>query len=281
MRRKTRRALFIIAVVIFLFLAYVAVFYAQGYKYSFGEGKFVRTGAIYVKVNADAKIYFNDELAGTTSFLGNSFSRGGLLPAQYAVRVTREGYTSWGKKVSVQEGFLAEFPKVMILPDGEEERGKLLNEIETLLYPVVPSPSPSSKPSSSPKPKATPRPSPKSTVTPSPTPIAEPFYIKSNRLFRNDIKPDVIADNVVGFALSGDKNKLAWWNTSNELWVIWLNDTSYQPYHKNGDMEKITRLASRIKNIGWFRGEDHIVIDSVGYKVVEIDTRGEVNIIKI
>ncbi len=61
MRRKTRRALFIIAVVIFLFLAYVAVFYAQGYKYSFGEGKFVRTGAIYVKVNADAKIYFNDE----------------------------------------------------------------------------------------------------------------------------------------------------------------------------------------------------------------------------
>jgi len=282
MKRKTRRILFYVAVVVFVGLTYVAVIYAQGYKYSFEDGKFTLTGAIYVKANTDAKVYFNDELVGTTSFLGNSFSKGGLLPGQYLVMVTREGYTSWEKVISVQEGFLSEFSKIMLLPDrlgsdGEEARLAIVREIEELLYPPPSSPSPSPSPSLSKRPVPTPRPSP----SPSATPIAEPFYIKNNKLFRNTPEPDVIADNVVGFALSPNENKLAWWNVNNEIWVVWLNDTNYQPHHKRGDMEKVTRFATRIKKIGWFRDEDHIVVDSVGYKIVEIDTRGEVNIIKI
>ena len=92
--------------------------------------------------------------------------------------------------------------------------------------------------------------------------------------------PEKIAENVKGFALSKDKNKLAWW-TSNEVWVMWLNDANYQPYHKKGDKELITRFSTQIKKAAWFRDEDHLIIDSNGYKVLEIDTRGGINIIEI
>ncbi len=278
MKRKTRRLLFYSAVVAFVFLSYVAILYAQGYKYSFGDGDFVRTGAMYLKANTDAKVYLNNEFVGTTSFFGNSFSKGGLVPDQYTVKVERDGYTTWEKNITVQEGFLVEFPRVLILSEDENEIANIIKEIEDLLYPALPSPSPSATPKQTPVSK----PKPTAILTPLATPkITEPFYIENNNLYRNDFDPDVIADNVLGFALSPDRNKLAWWNSNNEVWVVWLNDADYQPHRKNGDMERIAKFAAKIKQIGWFRGDDHVVVDSVGYKIVEIDTRGGVNIIRI
>src|SRR3989344_4194899 len=211
MRRKTRRIILTIAIVVFLMLTYVAVFYAQGYKYSFEDGEFLRTGAIYLKANNDAEVYFDNELVGTTSFLGDSFSKSRLLPGEYKVTVTRDGYSVWEKQVYVEEGFLTEFSKIMILPEKEDERLELVKEIELILYS---SPSPSPTPSTSARPLPTKKPTP----SPSPTPISDPFYIEGNKLYRNSANPDVIADNVVGFALSRNDNKLAWWNSNNEIW---------------------------------------------------------------
>lgn len=260
MTKRAKKLLFYSAVVVFLFLSYTAILYARGYKYSFDDQKFVRTGAINLDVNTGANIYFDDEFAGTTSFLGNSFSRGGLLPGQYAVRITKDGYTTWQKKISVQEGFLIDFPKIMILPETEEERERLIKEIEFILYPSLsPSPSPS--------------------LTPTPQ-IKEPLYIKNKKLY-SSAKLEPIANNVVGFTISQGGNKLAWWNGDNEVWVTWLGDSNYQPYHKKDDVLLITRFSTKIKRIDWFPDEDHILIDSLGYKIIEIDTRGGINIIKI
>ena len=85
---------------------------------------------------------------------------------------------------------------------------------------------------------------------------------------------------VSGFEVSPDKKKLAWWN-GNELWVIWLSDTDYQPYHKAEDKELITKFSFKIKSAVWFRDSDHVVVDSGGYKVVEIDKRGGLNVVEI
>jgi len=85
---------------------------------------------------------------------------------------------------------------------------------------------------------------------------------------------------VSGFVLSNDGKKIAWWN-DNELWVMWLNDMDYQPYKKSGEKELITRFSTKIKNAAWFRDNDHIVVDSDGYKVVEIDKRGGLNIVEV
>ncbi len=266
MKRQTRRILFYTSIVLFMFFGYIAILYAQGYKYSFKDNRFVRTGAISLKVNTGASIYFNDKLVGDTSFITDAFSKGSLLPGRYTIKVSREGYTTWQKKAVVEEGYLTDFPKIMILSESEEEVGKIIQEA-------------SATPTITPKPSKTPIPPPAGGSTPK---ITEPYYLKNKILYKNnDVEPEIVAKNVLGFVLSKNEGIIGWWNNNNEVWVMWLKNTDYQPYHQTGDQELVTRFSTKIKNVSWFKDEDHVLVDSLGYKIVEIDTRGGVNIIKL
>lgn len=260
MVKRTKQILFYSAIAIFLVSSYIIILYAQGYKYSFSENRFFKTGAVYLKVNTDADIFMNDKFLGNTSFFGNSYRIEGLLPGEHAVRIQKENYSIWQKMVTVEEGFVSEFSRILLIPASGDESEELKKEI-ALLFPIL-MPSPVGKP------------------TPVPTPANEPFLIKKGALMATGENPEKIADSVKGFALSKDKNKLAWW-TANEVWVMWLNDANYQPYHKKSDRELITRFSTQIKKAAWFRDEDHLIIDSGGYKILEIDTRGGINIIEI
>ncbi len=284
MTKRTKRILFYSAVAIFALLSYVVILYAQGYKYSFSEAEFFRTGSIYVKVNEDAKVYLDGKFLNSTSFFGNSYTISGLLPKQYTVRLERDDFSSWQKKVVVEEGLVNDYSRILLLPASGEAKENLRVEIKDILYPTpkpTPTPSPSVKP--------TPKPSPSKTPTPSPVSV-EPFYIKNGVLFKNmdNGETERLAYLVAGFAVSPDSKKLAWWNES-ELWVIWISDTDYQPYHKAGDKEMIMKFSSKIKKAAWFRDSDHVVVDSgpstnsgqAGYKVLEIDKRGGLNLIEI
>lgn len=279
MTRRTKRWLFYTALIIFLLASYVAILYAQGYKYSFKDRQFYRTGSVYVKSNAGAKIYLNDELIGTTSFLGNSKNINGLLPGNYSIRLVRDdGYSSWEKRVPVEEGFVNEFSKIVLFPIEGEEKERLVEELDLLLYPPSPSPSPS--------PSATPKPTPKGTPAPSPTPTpnSEEFYLKNNILYKNNGQendPEQIAINVKGFSLSEDKNRLAYW-TNREIWVMWLSDTNYQPLKQSGDKERIIRISRTIVKASWYKDTDWIIVDDGRvYKAIEIDTRGSVNVVSL
>lgn len=262
MTKRTKRVLFYSAVAVFLILSYVIILYAQGYKYSFSDNRFFKTGAIYLKANTGADVYLNDKLLGNTSFFNNSYRIEGLLPGDYTIRVQKSDYSTWQKSADVDEGFVNEFSKILLLPRDEKELEELNKEI-ALIFPTP-----------------TPTPKPKPNPTPTPTPTDEPFAIKKGVLSTTGEEPEKLAENVKGFILSKDNNKLAWW-TANEVWVIWFNDTSYQPYHKKGDKELITRFSTQIKKVAWFRDEDHLIVDSSGYKVLEIDTRGGINIIEL
>jgi len=265
-----------------LLLSYIIVLYAQGYKYSFSEGKFLRTGAISLKVNTDAKVFLNDELEGGTSFFNRSFSVDRLLPGTYRLSVQKDNFSPWQKTITVEEGFVSDFSRIILLPEEGEEEKELFNEVDTLFKKIEPFPT------------LQPTPIPRTKISPSPTPEIKDSYIldvKNKILLQNiDQRLEKIADNVVGFRLSENKNKITWW-TSNELWVIWLNNTDYQPFYKKGDKELITRFSIQIQNGSWFRGEDHLVLElerldsrnrpySI-YQVVEIDKRGGVNIVEL
>src|SRR3989338_6608147 len=115
MTRRYRRILFYSAIAVFLVLSYVVILYAQGYKYSFSENKFFETGAIYLKVNTEADVYLDDKLLGNTSFFGNSYRIEGLLPDKYEIKVQRNNYSTWQKQVTVDEGFVSEFSKILII----------------------------------------------------------------------------------------------------------------------------------------------------------------------
>ena len=251
MTKKTKKWLFYSAIAVFLLLSGVVILYAQGYKYSFSENKFLRTGAISLQVNRNAKIFLNDELQGNTSFFNSAYSIDRLLPEDYRLAVQEDDYSTWQKIVPVEEGFVIDFPNVLILPEEGEEEQKLFEEVD-LLFKEFESPKISSK--------------------------------------SMEQIPVEIIKNAKGFRLSENENKLSWW-TSNELWVLWLTDQNYQPFHKKGDKELVTRFSTTIQNAIWFRGEDHLVLelerfDSKNrpysiYQVIEIDKRGGVNIVEL
>lgn len=280
MTKRTKRLLFYSAVVIFVLLSYVVILYAQGYKYSFSEGKFFRTGSIYIKANEDAKVFMDDKFLNSTSFFGNSYTISGLLPGEYVVRLAKENYSSWQKKISVEEGLVSDYSRTLLLPVSGDEAIVLKQEITNLLYPT-PKPTPPPAGGSSPSIKPTPKPSktPTPSLKPAPT---EPFFIKTGVLFKtlDNGETERLAYSVTGFDISPDNKKISWWNEK-ELWVMWLSNTDYQPYHKADDKDLIMTFPFKIKNSAWFRDSDHLIVDSNGYKVIEIDKRGGLNIVEV
>lgn len=268
MTRHTKKFLFYSAMAVFLLLSYVIIMYAQGYKYSFSENKFLRTGAISLKINTDAKVFLDDEFEGETSFFGNSYSIDRLLPGKYKLSVQRDDYSGWSKTLVVEEGLVIDFPNILLLPEEGKEEQELFEEVRLLFKELEPIPTLKASPS-------------------------EPFVLdtKTKKILTNDgeERKELVGD-IEGFRLSENENKLAWWN-KNELWVLWLTDQNYQPFHKKDDKELMIRFGQTIQNATWFRGEDHIILelerfDSKGrpysiYQVVEIDKRSGVNIIEL
>lgn len=247
--RRMRRALLLTAVLVFCIAAYIAIQYAQGYQFSFAERRFVRTGAITIDANDRADVLVQGEPAGDTSFLGNTFNMGALLPGTYPIRLEREGWSSWFKEIEVQEGLVTDFPHVLLLPLDEASASRSVGEIESALAVTSPSPSPAP---------------------------ASPYTLIKGALSRDGQQ---VATGVLGYKESGDGAKLLWW-TRNELWVLWLADTGYQPFRKAGEQETLTRLSSRIDRAAWWPDADHVVIKSgEKYYVVELDTRGGTNTI--
>ena len=233
MTKRAKRWLFYSAVAVFLLLSGVVILYAQGYKYSFSESKFLRTGAISLNVNRAAKVFLNDELQGNTSFFNSAYSIDRLLPKKYRLTVQEDGYSTWQKTAPVEEGFVVDFPNVLILAEEGEEEQKLFKEVDLLFK------------------------------------EGELFKISSKSMERI---PTEVIKNAQGFRLSENENKLSWW-TSNELWVLWLADQNYQPFHKKGDKELVTRFSTTIQNAIWFRGEDHLVLELERFDSKTVPTR--------
>lgn len=273
MKKRTRRILFWCAAVLFAVASWVAIRYAQGYAYDFSTNTFVRTGAIAVTVNTGASLSVDDRKVGDTSFIGNRAGTDGLLPGVYDVRLSRDGFSSWRKSVTVEEGKLTDFPHVILLPTDDEsilalkaEASRSLGESLTLRD---------------------------ATPTPSPRPAGASVSVKavSDREFRLEgttfldvrtASPSVIAERVLGFHRASDGGSVLWWSR-NEIWVLWLRNTGDQPYRTEGDRQAVTRFSVPILGAAWFRDGYHVVADlgNASYRIIETDARGGTNIIKL
>ena len=285
MKKTTRTGLFYSAIFVFLVASFLAVLYAQGYKFSFAEKKFLKTGSIVLSANGDADFYLQDAYTGSTSFLNNTLVIRKLLPGNYYVKAMKGDSNIWKKNVVVEEGLVTEFPHILLLSGSDESRIAIRKEIGVLFSPT-PSPSPRPSPSRTPTPTPTKTTKPSASKTPTPIPFPEDsqaVLIKSKLYFNNNGTPELLASNVKGFSISPDKNKIVWWNTKYEVWVSWVNGTNYQPYKNSGDTRMIYRVSFNFDAVRWFRGEDHLVLRTphkgapANYEIFEIDTRGGMN----
>lgn len=113
MRPGSRRAFFILAVLIFVILAPLLILAASGYRYDFSGSGLVQTGALVIKtVPPGAKVFINrQEQKGKTPFKIE-----GLLPERYQIAVESEGFQAWEKELEVQESRVTSVDGIFLIP---------------------------------------------------------------------------------------------------------------------------------------------------------------------
>lgn len=111
-KEMSRRFLFTLLTLVIIFsAAAVAIFLAKGYTFSSKEKGLVGTGIISVTSIPDAaSVYVDGHL--TTATNANIAS---LQPKEYDVRVIKEGFIPWEKKVKVREGLVTDL-KITLFP---------------------------------------------------------------------------------------------------------------------------------------------------------------------
>ncbi|HDQ22344.1 MAG TPA: hypothetical protein ENN28_00020, partial [Candidatus Uhrbacteria bacterium] len=83
-------------------MAPILIFYASGYRYDIKLGKILKTGTLMLEAKGikNASLYINDKLYekpfDEKIFVYN------LLPGDYNIRLEKENYYSWQKKISIQ-----------------------------------------------------------------------------------------------------------------------------------------------------------------------------------
>jgi hypothetical protein len=101
---RKRFAFTILTLLVIAAIAGTAVFFAKGYRVSPSTGTIAGTGIMSVKSLPDqASVYLDSHLTSVTDGPINS-----LPPDEYDVRIVKEGYIPWEKKITVREGLVTQ-----------------------------------------------------------------------------------------------------------------------------------------------------------------------------
>ena len=114
MNIKSRRIIMFSFISAFFILAPILIFYASGYRYDLKRHKIIKTGTLMLEAKNlnKANLYLNDKLYekpfDEKIFVYN------LLPGEYTVKLSKEGYHPWQKKITISSS-LTTFEKDIIL----------------------------------------------------------------------------------------------------------------------------------------------------------------------
>ncbi len=124
MSHGTRRIVFYFFVILFIAVGTAIVSYSQGWGFDFRTGSFDKTGGIYVKSDpADAGITLDGKTVPNQSGLLQSGTLvSNLAKGSYILKVFKDGYSLWEKKVEVKPGGAEVFDKVLLLPKETTEK---------------------------------------------------------------------------------------------------------------------------------------------------------------
>ncbi len=101
---RKRFAFTILTLLVIISIAGLAVFFAKGYRVSPTTGTIAGTGIMSVKSLPDqASVYLDGHLTSVTDGPINS-----LQPGEYSVKIVKEGYIPWEKKIAVKEGLVTQ-----------------------------------------------------------------------------------------------------------------------------------------------------------------------------
>lgn len=117
MRNWKRKLFFWTLVVLFFLIAPSIVLYARGFRFDIKRGVFVHGGAINIKSNPQSvDVTLNGELtqAKKLNRINNSYNITGLIPGNYEIEVSADGFNTWEKKIDVHSDVSSEFWNVLL-----------------------------------------------------------------------------------------------------------------------------------------------------------------------
>lgn len=117
MSKTKKKILFYSLFASFFLVGYFALLFAFGFAYDFESGKFVKTGSIYVSTNVSAKVKIGEGKPKDTGLLRNDATKKYLLPDEYDIDVTKQGYSNWHKTADVPAGLVAAFQNIILVPE--------------------------------------------------------------------------------------------------------------------------------------------------------------------
>ncbi|MFH1610755.1 MAG: PEGA domain-containing protein [Patescibacteria group bacterium] len=93
-----RRILYIFFFIVFFITAPLVIMWAQGYKFDWNNRSWQKTGVLFLEVKPkNSDVYLNNKFYGQET----SVRIKNLLPNEYEVKVTKEGYIPWIKKLNI------------------------------------------------------------------------------------------------------------------------------------------------------------------------------------
>lgn len=297
MNIKTRRIILCLVFFLFALATPTILFYSWGYGFDWQKKRPVLTGGFYFEsIPKKAEIYLNDRISKETPAFVKR-----LLPGEYQVRIVKDGFHPWRKKLKIDSGLVAEARNILLIPlspkievidenlldnftleeflsDKKTNDIYYIQEQNYILYKSA------SDGSAREQISLTPLPAQEYDIIVSPN--GEIAVLGENNelyLLNQETKAfELIARDIQEIQFSGDNKKVLYFN-SNEIWVYYLEDILSQPNKKAREKELITRLGEKIKNAVWYRKTNKHIIFSTGQniKIIELDSRDERNIVDI
>lgn len=130
---KTRRVLFYILFFLFIFIGLAVVFYSYGWRINIGDCKiarlqdckikFQKTGGLFIEtkpkevvIKIDGKI-FKDK----SGIIQNGTLIKNILPKTYKIKIEKNGFLPYEKKVGIKSNLVAEISNVVLIPEKLEK----------------------------------------------------------------------------------------------------------------------------------------------------------------
>ncbi|MFA5029237.1 MAG: PEGA domain-containing protein [Patescibacteria group bacterium] len=111
-----RRLIYVFFIVVFLLAAPAVILYTQGYRYNLKKSRVQKTGIFIISsLPRRANIYLNGEPFPNTTpaRLEN------ILPGDYEVKLTKDGYHDWQKKLTVLENSTTFAEKIILWKNSQ------------------------------------------------------------------------------------------------------------------------------------------------------------------
>jgi len=107
--------MFIISAIVFVLIAIILIFHVQGFRYDFENYRLTQAGMLIIQYHPkDVQVWVNDKLYQSSEGVSKINN---LIPKDYTIRISRLGYQTWEKRLTVKSKLVTWANNVRLFPE--------------------------------------------------------------------------------------------------------------------------------------------------------------------